>query len=508
MMAEDSSNAEVFVYTGEVGAVVPQDVVRVRVDPSVTSIPAQAFIYHKKLAEVKLCEGVVEIGERSFGLCDHSIRRINIPNSLRRVKDFAFSFSLRTPIRLHDGIESIGRYSFSSCIFTNFRVPPLITIIPDNMLAGCTTIFSVELSEHVRDIKIHAFFNCHCLRNVSFPHAAVFGDDRIFHGVTDLFQLFGSIAEMISELQHRFDGLPIHKLVYYQSYNLGKLQNLVAAINTRSGQRWTLRSKLDPTGNQQDCVGMTPLHILACSSSHDLEMYRVIVERYPANLITEDRWGALPLLHAFWGAAPAEIIDFLLESYQSLYPRYKFNWTMMVQTMGRTDTPKENIEKVLHVRLMHFHDQTIDWEYLLDEFVKPSDFYMPGVPLQERMHFLVTCGLSMRVEALPFKIWRDRITTMIQTSNFEYNGDNSIILREIRDKLVFFEDELPKLKEATTMLELALWKKRINDTNHQQKMARSRKKIKIVESSTQQQDSVTCGADVVIGRVLPFLIAA
>ena len=53
----------------------------------------------------------------------------------------------------------------------------------------------------------------------------------------------------------------------------------------------------------------------------------MIVEKYPANLITEDRWGALPLLYAFWGAAPSEIIHFLLESYQLLYPGHVFNWT-------------------------------------------------------------------------------------------------------------------------------------------------------------------------------------
>jgi hypothetical protein len=70
---------------------------------------------------------------------------------------------------------------------------------------------------------------------------------------------------------------------------------------------------------------MTPLHILACSSVHDLELYHLIVEKYPTNLITEDRWGALPLLYAFWGAAPTEIIQFLLESYQSLYPSHVFN---------------------------------------------------------------------------------------------------------------------------------------------------------------------------------------
>ena len=41
---------EVFVYMGEGGEGVPDNVVRVRVDPSVTSIPARAFFQRKKLA--------------------------------------------------------------------------------------------------------------------------------------------------------------------------------------------------------------------------------------------------------------------------------------------------------------------------------------------------------------------------------------------------------------------------------------------------------------------------
>jgi hypothetical protein len=147
-------------------------------------------------------------------------------------------------------------------------------------------------------------------------------------------------------MQHRFDGLPIHSIVYYQSYNQGVLQNLIAAINMRSGQGRTLISKVDPTGNHQDCLGMTPLHILTCSTVHNLELYRLVLDNYPANLITEDRWGALPLLYAFWGAAPDEIIQFLFESYQSLYPGYVFNWTMMVETMWRSDTANQSIENL------------------------------------------------------------------------------------------------------------------------------------------------------------------
>jgi hypothetical protein len=511
-MASNADDDDVFVYTGagEGGTAVPQDVFRVRVHPSVTAIPYETFYQRKKLAEVELCEGLVEIGAWSFAHCDHSITTINIPNSLRRINDWAFAGSLRTPIRLHDGIESIGGGSFAVCIFTNFRVPPLITVIPHSMLSNCTTIFSLELSENVTEIGNGALTSCHCLRNVAFPPNAVF-DDNVFMYLntnTDLQRLFGnSNARIIIALQHRFDGLPIHKLVYYQSYHQGVvLQRLIAAINSRSGHCRALRSKLNPTGNQQDCLGMTPLHILACSSVHDLELYRVIVEKYPTNLITEDRWGALPLLYAFRGAAPNEIIHFLVESYKSLYPGHAFNWTLMVETMGRCDTPKERIENLLCAKQMHYPEQPIDWEYLLDKFASPSRISFNGAPFQERMRYLVTCCLSERVEALAFKLWRDHITNLIQTADYKWSMDNSIILRAIREKLAYFEDELPKLEEATTILELALWKMRINEESHNEKSTRRQKKGKTDESSVRQHCRVTCGADVVFALVLPYLL--
>jgi hypothetical protein len=344
---------------------------------------------------------------------------------------------------------------------------------------------------------------------LAFPTNAVFGD-KIFiemvGTISDLQQLFGAEATIIRELRHRFDELPIHSIVYYQTYYQGVLKRLNSAINMRSGQRWTLRSKLDPTGNNQDCLGMTPLHILACSSVHDLELYRVIVEKYPTNLITEDRWGALPLLYAFWGAAPAEIIQFLLERYQTLYPDYEFNWTMMVETMGRCETPEERIDNLLHVRQLHFPCQPIDWEYLLNEFVKPSDFSLRVALFQERMHFLFRRGMSFRVEGLAFRVWRDHIENMMDTVNFKWNGDNSDILRSIRDKIAHYEGKLPKLKEATTTLEIALWKTRLGENGCKRGTTHRLKKYKSDEPDIRRQCRVTCGAAVIIGHVLPFLV--
>jgi hypothetical protein len=346
----------------------------------------------------ELSEGLVEIGEQSFAYCSHSITRINTPASLRRICDDAFRGALRCHIHLNDGIESIGGGALIGCIFTNFRIPPLITTISESMLNGCNSIFSVEFPDHVTEIGRYAFFNCQCLRNIAFPeNAAVLyyiiffkeGSDRS-DSFTDLQLLFDSNATIIRELKHRFDGLPIHKLFYYQTYNQGMLV--------------VLRRLLDSTGNDQDCLGMTPLHILACSSVHDLEVYRVIVEKHPTNLITEDRWGALPLLYAFWGAAPAEIIQFLVDSYQLLYPDHVFNWTAMAETMGRCDTPKENIENLLGVKQMHFPEQLMDWDYLLDKFAQPSDFSSLTC-FQERMQLsCAACQPMLRILPLKFGV--------------------------------------------------------------------------------------------------------
>jgi hypothetical protein len=61
VVGSNANDAEVFIYTGEGGAVVPHDVIRVRVDPSIPSIPAKAFFKSKKLTEVELSEGLVAI---------------------------------------------------------------------------------------------------------------------------------------------------------------------------------------------------------------------------------------------------------------------------------------------------------------------------------------------------------------------------------------------------------------------------------------------------------------
>jgi hypothetical protein len=59
-MADNDNAAEVFVYMGE-GTVAPNDVVRVRIDPSVREIPSYALSHLSTLEEVELHDNLKKI---------------------------------------------------------------------------------------------------------------------------------------------------------------------------------------------------------------------------------------------------------------------------------------------------------------------------------------------------------------------------------------------------------------------------------------------------------------
>ena len=92
------------------------------------------------------------------------------------------------------------------------------------------------------------------------------------------------------------------------------MRNLRREINPWSARDSAIIGRLNRTGRMQDCLGMTSLHILSCSTRHALGMYELIVHKYPENLVTRDRWGDFPLLYALWFRLPLLIAN----NYQNL----------------------------------------------------------------------------------------------------------------------------------------------------------------------------------------------
>ena len=542
-MAEDSStnSAEVFVYTE--GVVVPADAVRVRVHSSVAiiqedtfqtcnkleevelceglleigeevfvgcvnlkriSIPStvskignNAFFKCSKLQEIELCEGLLEIGYQSFFQCNR-LKNVKIPSTVRCIGGSAFAMVQSIDVQLPYGLEEIGHYAFmqwnyqvgdyTNCSIPMLRIPALVRRIPTGLLWKCNVLFSLEISENVTGIEKTSISSCRSLRNVALTSTTDI-ENNAFDRCTDLQQLHQTGEQLINALKHRFDDLPIHKMIYYQSYNNVTVDQLNDATNIKISQR---RSKLDPSGNQQDCLGMTPLRIIACSTVQSIELYKVLIDKYPETLVTEDRWGALPLLYAVWGSAPDEIVKILVDSYKSLYPDHVFNWTEMIATLS-----KSKVNNCVFRTLVDIQQE-----------MKPNldrEEWINGLAMHEQIscdafQFLVQCGYTERVNAIGLKKFRD---VMIKEMKKPIPLNKVPWLNGVRLKFFQCEDRYKRLKEATTILELALWKYKMDKSDSKKKRKRTGGGPDL---DFRAQCRVSCNADMVIDHVLPYLL--
>jgi hypothetical protein len=80
--------------------------------------------------------------------------------------------------------------------------------------------------------------------------------ESYFNNCLDLVLLFGTVEVIVNALRHRVNRFPVHRKMYYISY-----YNQMTAEEIRSAITIGENGELDPSGLQQDCLGMSPLHI-------------------------------------------------------------------------------------------------------------------------------------------------------------------------------------------------------------------------------------------------------
>lgn len=206
---------KLFVYMGEGGEAVPTNVIRAQVHPSVTEIPPIAFSGRTQLEEVELPEGLEGIGSGAFFECE-KLKHINIPSTVRWIDARAFD----------------GGNKGEGGKFTHLRIPPLVSSVPRRVFSYSNQMFSLELPEDISQLGQMAFSDGHSLRNLALPSGAEVHTLAFFccpalrklstsRFKTPCTEEQGDIMldEINNALKHRFDKLPIHKMIYYQSYN-------------------------------------------------------------------------------------------------------------------------------------------------------------------------------------------------------------------------------------------------------------------------------------------------
>ena len=289
------------------------------------------FFACNHLVKVVLCEGLEQIPKDTF-MCCNSLKVISIPSSVKEI-----------------GIEAFS---------------------------GCFQVMEVGLSEGIQKIDTSAFQYCFSLRNVALP--STLASQCFGPACLDLMRVFGSQRMIFDTLKKRFDGLPIHKLCYYQSYcptkaTINKLQDLFDHANLVIDEfKSILGDKSDSAEaslNKQDCLGMTPLHILTCATKQNLDLYQFIVAKFPKNLTIEDKWGCLPLLYAIWSNTPQEIIQFMIDSQKTSFPNHVLDWDKMVETLCRAGACLETVQRLLQIHHESFPEQDIDWQKAARELI-------------------------------------------------------------------------------------------------------------------------------------------
>ncbi|MBR5165774.1 MAG: leucine-rich repeat protein [Ruminococcus sp.] len=141
----------------------------VTIPDSVTLIRREAFEFCESLNEVKLPAALTEVGSYAFHDCS-SLRELSFPKTLTTIGDDTFKCGLRE-VWFEDGIE----------------------VIPENALANARELEIVHIPGSVTKFGNNAFYNCYELRELDMPFEAgelipsEHFDKYTFYGCNSLF---------------------------------------------------------------------------------------------------------------------------------------------------------------------------------------------------------------------------------------------------------------------------------------------------------------------------------
>ena len=153
-------------YTGSV--VIPESVVYVGKNYSVTSIGQQAFYHCSSLTSVTIPNSVVSLGKQAFCGCN-GLTSVNIPNSVTSIDNQAFyNCSGLTSVTIPNSLTSIVYGAFADCSgLTSVIIPNSVISIEHDAFTGCSSLTSITIPNSVTSIEYWAFKGCSGLTSVT-----------------------------------------------------------------------------------------------------------------------------------------------------------------------------------------------------------------------------------------------------------------------------------------------------------------------------------------------------
>ncbi|KAK1734287.1 leucine-rich repeat domain-containing protein [Skeletonema marinoi] len=170
-----------YTYTGREGEIIPRNATRVRIDESLTVIPAWAFYGNRNIEEVECHDRVKTVGEEAFSNCT-SLRLI-IMSGVKVVECEAFSCCYALAYVECDKLEIIRHHAFLDCESLTSINLPSAKIIKEDAFLDCHALTNVVFGKELESIKECAFFRCTSLERITIPlKDNMITDDDIFEG--------------------------------------------------------------------------------------------------------------------------------------------------------------------------------------------------------------------------------------------------------------------------------------------------------------------------------------
>ena len=492
-----------------------------------------AFQGCSRLTRVDLANTVlVAIEETTFYDCN-SLEDVHLPVTLKRIGTKAFKdcTSLSTII-LHEGtttidtwayhrcknlsidklpstLETIGCGAFDSCNLRHF-VSPLhckelhisafdrcedlksIQIVGDDTMLindGISTFFNVEIPSLLRLNVPKSYHDGgarlrlrpgHFLSNASIePNSSMSKNDYTY-----MFSKFKEKGCDLDRMKARFEQLPLHEICfdYSNQHTEVTFEQVLKCLEENPG---ALREK--------DCIGMTPLHIIACSTNHDVRLFQKLISRCREALMDRDIFGRTALDYALLSDAPEEVFYLLFEPFVQIGD-LPLNLELINGAVEHSVPALKTWEVFSDYIERFFPALDLDWERLFSKKVHQN----ADLPIETYRWFARKAAKQRMIKMNTLTSTRkSKINEMVDGfqswAEFPHlRGDCHVDNQWIcQVGPVWKLMKRWELKEAAALLELALWKRSLNNQSG--------------GGGSRAAARVSCGAEVIINEVVQFL---
>jgi hypothetical protein len=518
----------------------------------------EAFRHCASLDSIEFPEGLQVIGESAFVEC-LELKRIKIPSAHMVIEKWAFAkCTCLVSVELSEGLQVIGEYWFYECTsLTTVNVPSSVIEIQDSAFAYCTSLASLDLSEGLQSIGFGLFAGCKSLATLHIPSTVCKIGTCVFGGCTGLrsitlpgaleiigYEMFyGCTLLTHIEIPPKVTNIGVQAFQYCEGLKHLRIPSSVVEIGALAFAYCRQLTSVHLLGNLHtieertfyECSSLThariPSSVTRIESGAFANCTRLISLELPEGLEMIDTDNLEPRSNLNDLVSKLQHLDDLpvhrLCYYQSYYPVME----AMENLRQSMDADPAAGNKVDAFGMTPFHilalSQTpnlslfqalvkvykVDIIGAKDKFgSNPIDYLcMNHIPASATViQSLLPTIFAERVRWLGLVRWKsDMVDAMDEALAVEWASRR----REIR--LLYFKLATYERLESVSLLELALWKVKIDsckaayDTDHERGEECRSKRPRLDRAHLDGVDRQSCriksGADVVISNVLPFL---